>query len=201
MPFTCPKCSAEFFDRLKYCPDCGFDFSAAQKRCPKCRSHIHVDSKTCPECGLDFEQWSYFVPRLVVFGSLAILIAIIVVSPWVWKAAPWLHDKASISDGFLRSDIQGQGLVPLFIHWKTGEHYIQISREHGGLDNTLNYMNQLVPLPPAVVFHWDISAGERVWIIRWVHEPGGERWAQVGRWREGPAKYGWVHETNLKVEE
>jgi len=201
MSFTCPKCDAESFDRLKYCPDCGFDFSAAQKKCPRCRSLIHVDEKICPECDLDFEQYSYFIPRLVVFSIVGLLILILVVSPWVWKMSPGLHAKGEITDGYLRSGLQGQALVPMFIHWRSGVRYIYQSRQESGFGDGSDYMNQLIPLPPEVVFHYDVPAGERVWIIRWKKDTEGQKWAQVGRWRVGPDKYGWVHETNLRIEE
>jgi len=201
MAFVCPKCKAEYYDRVKYCPECGFDFTAGQKRCPKCHQQVPIDSLTCPECGLDFERYAFFVPRLVVFSSLALLVFLIAIFPWIWKASPFLHDKGTIVEGQLRSDIEGQSLVPSFIHWKSGERYIDQSREASGYGGQTDYMNNLVPLPPEVIFHYDIPVGEKVWIIRRTGGSDAHEWLQVGRWTDGHDKYGWVHATNIRPEE
>jgi hypothetical protein len=200
MAFTCPKCSTEFFDRLKYCPECGFDFTAALKRCPKCRHHVPVDSRTCPECGLDFEKFSFIVPKVVVFGSLAVIIIFAAFFPWIWKVSPWMHDKGVISDGYVMTDVGGFPMVPMFIHWKSGERYIEKSKKLGGLSRDTSYMNELLPLPPEVVFHFDIPVGEKVWIIRRVNGPS-QTWLQIGRWMRGRnhARYGWIHESDVQV--
>ncbi len=200
MTFKCPKCGEEFYDRLKYCPECGFDFTAGQKRCPKCREHVAVDSEICPSCGLDFEKWAFMVPRVIFFSILAVVLIIVLVFPWVWKVSPGLHDKGIITDGQLRSDLQGQALVPMFINWRTGERYIEESMNLAGYGYDTDYMNNLIPLPPGIVFHYDMPMGERVWIIRRTKGATSE-WLQVGRWGRNHDKYGWIHESNLKVEE
>jgi hypothetical protein len=203
MAFTCPKCGDQFYDRLKFCPKCGFDFTAAQKRCPKCRSQVPVDSKTCPVCKLDFEQWAFLVPRLIVFGSLALIIVLGVFGPILWKISPWPHDKGLTQEGYLVTDVNGKATVPLFINWKTGERYIVLSKEQRPSSSDTSYMNNLVPLPPQVVFHYDMPLGEKVWIVRRMKGTDNNVWLQIGRWdRQGkPDKYGWVHVTNIKVDE
>jgi hypothetical protein len=199
MAFTCPKCKAEFFDRLKYCPECGFDFTAGQKRCPRCREMVAIDSETCPECGLDFEKFAFFVPRVVIFGSLAVIIAIILIGPWVWRSAPAFHDKGRIIEGRLVSEVDEQRMVPLFIHWRTGERYISESSRAMEYGSSTEYMNELIPLPPEVVFHYDMPVGERVWIIRRLTAGATTEWVQIGRWSNGNDKYGWVHASNIEV--
>lgn len=196
--FKCPKCSTEFYDRVKYCPECGFDFTAGLKRCPKCRSQIPLDSKQCPECGLDFERWAILLPRIILIGALAIIVFFALVFPWLWRSSPWMHDKAFTRDGQLMSDVGGMPMVPLFIHWKTGERYIVKSAEASGSLSSTDYMNNLIPLPPEVVFHYDMQMGEKVWIIR--RKSGTtQEWVLVGRWIEGPDKYGWIHSSNVSV--
>lgn len=200
MAFKCPKCSAEFFDRLKYCPECGFDFTAGQKRCPKCRSQVPLDSEDCPECGLNFEQWAFMVPRLVVFGTLSLILFLILFFPLFWKVTPWVHDKGVITEGIAMTEVDGMPMVPLFIHWKSGDRYIKKSSERREYGENLDYMNQLVPLPPEVVFHYDMPTREEVWIIRRVRGQDHE-WVQVGRWKDGPDKYGWVHSSSVAAVE
>ena len=203
MSYQCPKCKHEFYDRLKFCPECGFDFTVGQRRCPKCRNQVPKDSKTCPECGLDFERWAFLVPRIIVFGSLGLLLIIAIVFPWIWKVAPWLHDKGTTIEGKLISEVGSQAMVPLFINWRTGERYIVVSAEQSGYPGGTAYMNNLIPLPPEVVFHYDMPLGEKVWIIRRAHGTDGNDWIQVGRWMTHgkPDKYGWVHATNIRAEE
>jgi hypothetical protein len=198
MTYICPKCSEEFYDRLKYCPSCGFDFTTAQKKCPKCHSQVPVDSAVCPECGLDFEQYSYLVPKIVVFGLIGLAAVILLVTPWVWKAVPWMHDKGEIREGFLRSESQVSPEVPMFLEWQSGERYIEIARKGGGNISNTDYMMELVPLPPAVVFHYDLPLGEKVWIIR-RKKYGENDWVLVGRYAVQQGKYGWVHGSNLNV--
>ena len=199
MAFKCPKCEAEFYDRLKYCPECGFDFTRGQKRCPKCRQQIDVDSEICPECGLDFEQWSYFVPRLVVFSIAGLVLIIILVFPLIWKSAPLLHDKGIIQEGQLMSDVAGQAMVPMFIHWGTGERYIAKAAENAGYGVNTDFMDNLIPLPPEVIFHYDLYPGERVWIIQRKKGTSTD-WVRIGRWGERKHdKYGWVHATNIRA--
>jgi len=201
MPFTCPKCGTDFYERLKYCPECGFDFTAGQKRCPRCRSQVYREAEICPVCGLDFEKWAFLVPRLVLSGILLLALIIVLVFPWVWKSRPWLHDKGVITEGQLRSEVEGEMRVPMFIHWKTGEKYIAKSAEASGLGYSTDYMNNLIPLPPAVVFHYDIPIGERVWIIRRLRSGATAEWVKIGRWGRDHDKYGWVHNTNIRAEE
>ena len=200
MAYICPKCETEFFDRIKYCPDCGFDFTAALKKCPKCRSQVPVKSETCPECGLDFEKYAFLIPRLVVFGSLTIVILIVLVFPWIWKASPWMHDKGKITDGFVMTEADNERLVPLFIHWKSGERYIEAGAELAGYRANTDYMDKLLPLPPEIVFHYDMRIGEKVWIIRRIRSFNHE-WVQIGRWNRGNDRYGWVHSGNIEVPE
>jgi hypothetical protein len=203
MTLKCPKCKHELYERLQFCPECGFNFTAALKRCPKCRNNVPRDSKVCPECGLNFEQYSFFVPRLIVFGSLTIIIVSVLIAPWIWKVAPWLHDKGAISSGKLMTEAGQDAKVPLFIKWQSGERYIEISNERSGVgkNSGTDYMNNLVPLPPEVVFHYDMPVGEKVWIIKRQDSSDGNEWVYVGRWVEHgkPGKYGWVHDSNIKV--
>lgn len=199
MAFKCPKCEAEFYDRLKYCPECGFDFTAGQKRCPKCREQVAKESNICPACGLDFEQWAYFVPRMVATLVVVSILVIILIFPLVWKVAPWLHDKGIITEGGLRSNVGGQAMVPLFIHWGTGERYIKLSSERGNYIGDTDYINNLIPLPREVVYHYDILAGEKVWIIQRRHGESVD-WVRIGRWGRGNDKYGWVHADNIRAE-
>jgi predicted nucleic acid-binding Zn ribbon protein len=198
MAFTCPKCSAEFYDRVKFCPECGFDFTAGLKRCPKCHHQVPIDSKMCPECGLDFERWSILLPRLILIGILAVVVLFALVWPWFWRSSPCLHDKAITKGGQVVSEVAGVPMVPLFIHWKTGERYIEKSAEQSGCYGSTDYMNNLIPLPPEVVFHYDMPMGEHVWVIR---RTSGitQDWLLVGRWIKGPDKYGWIHESDVKV--
>ena len=160
-----------------------------------------VDSKTCPTCRLDFEQWAFLVPKIVVFGSLILVAFIAVVSPWIWKVSPWLHDKGTVTEGKLMSDVDAQPMVPLFIHWKTGERYIVISAEQSGGGGSTDYMNNLVPLPPQVVFHYDIPVGEKVWIIGRQRGSDDNEWVRIGRWISSgkPWKYGWVHASSVEA--
>ena len=200
MSYTCPKCKTEFYDRLKYCPECGFDFTAALKRCPKCRNHVPAENLTCPECGLNFEQFSFLIPRVVVFGTVGLIVVFALIFPWLWKASPWMHDKGGTVSGQVMSEVDGFPMVPLFIHWKSGERYIEKSREMGGLYSDTSYMNKLIPLPPEVVFHYDIPVGEKVWIIRRI-KGTNHNWVQIGRWvdKKNPAKYGWIHESDIET--
>jgi hypothetical protein len=202
MAFSCPKCGVEFYDRLKYCPDCGCDFTSALKKCPRCRSQILHDLKDCPECHFDFEKWAFLLPKIIVLSALALLIISAIVGPLIWKNTPWLHDTATIQEGYLVSEVGGQALVPLFINWKTGERYIEVAKEHRGGVSDTEYMNNLVPLPPSVVFHYEMQLGEKVWIIQRVKGSGTNEWARIGRWMAWgkPYKFGWVHATNLKVD-
>jgi len=199
--FICPKCKGEFFDRVKYCPECGFDFTAGLRRCPRCRSQVPVDSKTCPECQLNFEQWELLLPRLIILGAVGLIVIFVGVFPFIWKVTPWLHDKGVTVEGKLMSEVEGMAMVPLFIHWKTGERYIKVSAEKSGYGESTDYMNKLIPLPPQVVFHYDMPLGEKVWIIRRVRGSDDNEWVQIGRWIESdkPWKYGWIHASNLKV--
>lgn len=200
MAFECPKCGAEFHERLKYCPECGFDFTAGQKKCPRCKERVDIDAEICPECGLDFERYAFFMPRIIVFGTAGVVIILMLIWPWVWRSTPWLHDKGFISEGQLRSEVGGQTMAPLFINWKTGERFIEKSAEASGYSYTTDYMNNLVPLPPAVIFHYDVPIGEKVWIIRRANGITSD-WVQVGRWVDGHDKYGWVHSTNIIAEQ
>jgi hypothetical protein len=61
-------------------------------------------------------------------------------------------------------------------------------------------MNNLVPLPPAIIFHYDIPVGERVWIIQRANGTASD-WVRIGRWVNGHDKYGWIHSSNIMVEE
>ncbi len=200
MAFTCPKCDVEFFDRLKYCPECGFDFTAGQKRCPKCREHVAIDSETCPECGLDFEKYAFFIPKLIVFSALGVIIIILLIGPWIWKVNPALHDTGVIVEGRLLSEVDEQRMVPLFLQWKSGERYLDEASRATAYGSSTEYMDELLPLPPEVVYHYDIPVGEKVWIIRRV-SGASTPWLQVGRWTSGHDKYGWVHVSNIEVDE
>lgn len=199
MAYTCPKCEAEFYDRLKYCPECGFDFTAGQKRCPKCREQIALDSKICPACGLDFEQWAYFVPRMILTLIVLVIVLSVLVFPLVWKTSPWLHDKGTIVEGQLQGDVDGQWMIPMFIHWGSGERYIEKSLEYVKYGSDTDYLSNLIPLPPEVVFHYDLPIGERVWIIQRKHGATTD-WVRIGRWEQDNGKFGWVHTSNILAE-
>lgn len=197
MANKCPKCSAEYFEILRFCPDCGFDFSSGVKKCPKCRAMVPVNSGICHECGLDFEKYSFLVPRIIVFGLLGLILIFIIFTPWFWQKSPWLHDKGVISEGLLRSSVEGISMIPMFLEWQSGERYIELSRRESM--GSTEYMDQLIPLPPAVVFHYDINVSEKVWIIRRVSH-GENTWLLIGRFRANRHdKYGWIHASNLSV--
>jgi len=198
MSFICPKCNVEFFDRLKYCPECGFDFTSGQKRCPKCRQHVPIDSETCPECGLNFEKYAFFIPKLIIISTLTVIIVVSLVGPRIWKSNPAFHDKGVVVEGLLISDIDEQRMIPLFLQWKSGERYIDEASMTAAYGSSTEYMDELIPLPPGIVFHYDVPVGERVWIIRRVTGPSAE-WLQVGRWTSGHDRYGWVHVSNVDV--
>jgi RNA polymerase subunit RPABC4/transcription elongation factor Spt4 len=200
MTYECPKCHYELYERLKYCPECGFDFTVGQKKCPKCRMLVSVDSPKCPQCGLDFEKWAFMVPRVIALSIVAIILVLAGFGPIVWKSQPWLHDKGKITEGMLLSEVGGTAMIPMFINWKTGERYILVSAEQSNYGGNTEYMNNLIPLPPEVVFHYDIPLGEEVWIIRRANGNGNNVWLQVGRWgqRGKPWKYGWVHAGNIQ---
>jgi RNA polymerase subunit RPABC4/transcription elongation factor Spt4 len=200
MSFKCPKCGAEFYERIRYCPECGLDFDLGQKKCPRCRERVAVDSNICPQCGLDFEKYAFLMPKLILLGILIVAVAAILLFPVIWKSTPWLHDKGIISEGALRTEVGGVAMVPLFINWRTGEKYISKSAEASHYGESTDYMDQLVPLPPPVVFHYDIPVGERVWIISRVNGITSD-WVHIGRWVNGHDKYGWVHSSNVTVEE
>jgi len=198
MSFKCPKCEYEIYERVKFCPECGFDFTSGQKRCPRCRQQIDINSEICPSCGLDFEKWSFMVPRMVALGVLILLVALIFLFPIFWKSTPWLHKKGIISEGYLRSNLEGSGLVPMFIHYKTGERLIEQSRSNSGYYDDTSYIEELIPLPEQVIFHYDIPIGETVWIIERETDATSE-WIRIGRYGRDFDKYGWVHESNIRV--
>ncbi|MGC8618786.1 MAG: SPFH domain-containing protein, partial [Thermoplasmata archaeon] len=48
----CPKCQSDVPDNVRFCPNCGFDFSTVDTmKCPFCGKDIPKNSKFCPECG------------------------------------------------------------------------------------------------------------------------------------------------------
>jgi len=199
MLYKCPKCSDEIYDRVRFCPKCGLDFTAALRKCPKCRSQVPKESKDCPECGLNFEQWEFLFPKIIVFGSLIIVIAGVIIFPYIWRMTPFFHPKAVITSGFLSSDVSGTGLVPLFLDWRTGERYLILSAKRSGITDPTEYMYNLVPLPPEIAFHYDIQTGEKVYVLGRHAGSGTNEWIEIGRYTDKPIKTGWVHSSNIKI--
>lgn len=54
---TCPKCDAEVWSFLKFCPACNHEFKNL-KICPCCEKHVPAELPVCPECGCVFAKGS-----------------------------------------------------------------------------------------------------------------------------------------------